>query len=80
MTIVWPSNSPPFQKLQLQDPSRRGKLISTSVINGMMAFPVTDLPSAMLIDADFVVGLIRHQTVYLNKSIFRSNFSFISEI
>jgi len=48
----------PFQKLQLQYISRRGRLISTSATKGMMALPVTDLPAAMLIDANFVVRLL----------------------
>ena len=58
MAVVWPPNSPPFLKLQPQDPSRRGRLISTSATKGMMALPVTDLPAAMLIDANFVVRLL----------------------
>jgi len=64
MAVVWPPNSPPFLKLQPQDPSRRGRLISTSATNGLVALPVTDLPAAMLIDAG-----LAHRAVELSDTV-----------
>jgi len=49
MAVVWPPNN--LSGAQLQDPSRRGRLTSTSATDVMMTLPVTDLSAAMPIDA-----------------------------